>query len=680
MPFASRFLSGLLFFAGTLGSLAAADGPAGAADRAARDAFAAARFERTEAPPFAFLYGGRSSASFLAHWRIEGDPKAAPAAVPSEAIVKTVSYKDPATGLRAILTSIVYRDFPAVEWVVRLRNEGPADTPLIQDLMACDVSLAEFGAGPVTLYRALGSSADRSDFAPVRDTLSAPGAAAKFSPSGGRSSDSAALPFFNVAAEGKGIVAGIGWSGKWRAAVEKTGARGLRLTAGMDATRFRLHPGEEVRTASIALLFWTSGERLDGHNLWRRFVLAHHTPRPHGVPVELPLSSGVAFGGPFPCNEYVCATEAGALAAIDRLKQFGLDMDNYWIDAGWYENATKNWWSGVGNWTINKANFPRGFKPVTDAAKALGKGFVLWFEPERVYEGTRLDREHPDWLVSLPGNPNRLLNLGDKRALAWLSDYVAGFLKAEGVSVYRQDFNFDPAPYWKAMDAPDRIGIAEMKHVEGLYAYWDALLARVPGLLIDNCASGGRRIDLETIGRSVPLWRTDYSYFEPNGYQCHTYGLHLFLPASGTGNNATRKYEFRSSMNGAVVTGWEINNAFNVTQAVEDIAEFRVLRPYFYGDFYPLTEYSTSDGAWSAMQWDRPAEREGIVLAFRRPMAMNASITISPKGIDPAGDYEVSFEDYGIAVVKAGKELAGGLAIKIADAPGSLLIRYRRVR
>jgi alpha-galactosidase len=51
-----------------------------------------------------------------------------------------------------------------------------------------------------------------------------------------------------------------------------------------------------------------------------------------------------------------------------------------------------------------------------------------------------------------------------------------------------------------------------MKHIEGLYNFWDNLLARNPGPLIDNCASGGRRIDLETIGRSVPLWRTDYSY------------------------------------------------------------------------------------------------------------------------------------------------------------------------
>jgi len=219
-----------------------------------------------------------------------------------------------------------------------------------------------------------------------------------------------------------------------------------------------------------------------------------------------------------------------------------------------------------------------------------------------------------------------------------------------------------------------------MKSIEGLYVYWDALLARNPGLLIDNCASGGRRIDLETIGRSVPLWRTDYQYFEPNGYQCHTYGLHFFLPCTGTGNGNPQKYHFRSSMGGAVVVGWEMNAAFNAAQAVEDMAEYRALRPYFYGDYYPLTEYSTSDESWTAMQWDRPDEHDGIVLAFRRPQAAASSIAIKIRAADPDRDYEVSFEDYGISLIKNGKELAAGLTIKIPEAPGSLLLKYRLVR
>jgi alpha-galactosidase len=280
---------------------------------------------------------------------------------------------------------------------------------------------------------------------------------------------------------------------------------------------------------------------------------------------------------------------------------------------------------------------------------------------------------------SLPGDTNRLFNLGDPKALSWLTDQISNFIRREGVTIYRQDFNFDPAPFWRAMDIPDRVGIAEMKHVEGLYAFWDALLTKNPGLLIDNCASGGRRIDLETIGRSVPLWRTDYSYFEPNGYQCHTYGLQLFLPCSGTGNDNPQKYYFRSSMGGAVVMGWELNNSFKVSQAHEAIAEFKALRPYFLGDFYPLTEYSTSDEVWAAFQWHRPEQADGIVLAFRRPQAAQSSIEIRLHNLEKDAPYEVTFDDYGIALNKSGRELGAGLAVKIPEAPGSLLVKYRRL-
>jgi alpha-galactosidase len=648
--------------------------PASSHDRASLEKFVSARIDKTAAPPLAFTYDGKQSSAFIGKWTATPHTELAP-----DRTVKTVVYVDPATKLRLTVVYTVYKDYPAVEWVARLKNEGAAATPLIENVLACAADFPGFAAGPVTLYRARGSSAERSDFAPIEDVLADKGEVV-FGTSAGRSSDTTALPFFNMAGPGRGVLAAVGWSGSWKAAVRRVAAQGLVLDAGMAKTRFRLHPGEEVRTPSIALLFWQGSDRMAGHNLFRRFILAHHTPRPGGKPLVLPICHGVGYGGPFPCNEYVCATESYAIGMIERLHQFGIDPDACWIDAGWYENLTGQWWSGVGTWEVNRKNVPRGLKPVTEASKKLGEGFVVWFEPERVYEGTWLDREHKDWLTFLPGNPNRLLDLGNPKALAWLTDHISNFIRDEGITIYRQDFNFEPAPYWKAMDAPDRVGIAEMKHVEGLYKFWDALLERNPGLLIDNCASGGRRIDLETTSRSIPLWRTDYQYWEPNGYQCHTYGLHFYLPASGTGNGDPRKYWFRSSMGGAVVMGWELTPGFNIRGAVEDMAEFRTLRAYLFGDYYPLTPYSTGDDAWAAFQWDRPEERDGIVLAFRRPMAPQAAIIVKLGGLEPGADYEVNYEDYGVVVVRSGRELAEGLTLKIPEAPASMLIKYRRVR
>jgi len=123
----------------------------------------------------------------------------------------------------------------------------------------------------------------------------------------------------------------------------------------------------------------------------------------------------------------------------------------------------------------------------------------------------------------------RLLNLGNPAAREWLTEHIDKLLTEQGIDLYRQDFNMDPLTFWRATDAPDRQGITEIKHVTGLLAYWDELRRRHPDMLIDSCASGGRRNDLETMRRAVPLWRSDYA-FEPVGHQCMTYGISFWLP------------------------------------------------------------------------------------------------------------------------------------------------------
>ena len=149
--------------------------------------------------------------------------------------------------------------------------------------------------------------------------------------------------------------------------------------------------------------------------------------------------------------------------------------------------------------------------------------------------------------MELPDSKSKLLNLGNKDALNWLINCISDFIRNEGIDIYRQDFNMDPLSYWEKSDPYLRTGISEIRHIEGLYSFWDSLLVRFPNLIIDNCASGGRRIDLETISRSSPLWRTDFhGYTDPDGCQDNTYGLNFYLPLHGTGNWIRSQYCFRS--------------------------------------------------------------------------------------------------------------------------------------
>jgi alpha-galactosidase len=323
---------------------------------------------------------------------------------------------------------------------------------------------------------------------------------------------------------------------------------------------------------------------------------------------------------------------------------------------------------------------PDGLRPVSDELKELDFKFLVWFEPERVFHGTWLDREHPDWILRLPDNPNGLLDLGNPEALHWLIEHISGMIGDSGIALYRQDFNMDPLSFWRANDEPDRQGISEIRHIEGLYYFWDELLRRHPGLIIDNCASGGCRIDLETASRSIPLWRTDYQYFEPNGYQCHTYGLNFYLPTSSTGNSYPDKYLFRSSINTGVVLGWNLYLPdFPVEQARNLIAEFKRIRPLFYGDFYPLTSHNTGDDVWMAYQFHREDMKQGMAMVFRRVESKDSSIVLRFSGLHPDAQYKVTMEDTDTNQILKGEALSKGMEVTIEDAPGSLLITYCQV-
>ena len=58
----------------------------------------------------------------------------------------------------------------------------------------------------------------------------------------------------------------------------------------MALTHLKLHPGEEIRTPKILMLFW-QGERSRGQNLLRQFILAHHRPLSDGKPLQTPITN-----------------------------------------------------------------------------------------------------------------------------------------------------------------------------------------------------------------------------------------------------------------------------------------------------------------------------------------------------------------------------------------------------
>ncbi len=642
-------------------------------------------FTKGKIPPFSFVYNGKKSDEFISEWQFKAE-----LLKPSEPNCEDFlfTYTDTQSGLCIKCIVTCFNDFPAVEWVLKFSNSSAKNSPIIEKGAVIDFSFAAAEKGNYTLHHNRGSDAQRNDFQPIDEKLKV-GKSVYMTPAGGRSSDNTGFPFFNIEMPGQqGIIVAIGWTGKWYANVLQTDDKTVSLRSGMEKMQLSLNPAEEIRTPKISLLFWKGADRMVGHNQFRQFVLAHHSRKLKGKYAQYPLSGSFDYGDPEPCGEYNCLTEEFAVALVKRYQQFRVLPEVFWLDAGWYtgcgwDKAKGGWWQNVGNWTVDKERFPNGLKPVSDAVHATGSKFMVWFEPERVSPGSMIDREHPEWLIKLKDNENYLFDLGNKEALAWLTKLIGDLIQSEGIDNYRQDFNFDPMPYWESNDKPGRIGISEIRHIEGLYAFWDGLLTRFPNLLLDNCASGGRRLDLETTSRSAPLWRTDYQYGEPNGYQCHTYGLNFYLPIHGTAIYKTDNYTFRSGLGATAVMNWEVTGkASEPIPAIQKrIEDYKRLRTYFYSDYYPLTESrnNTGDNVWLAYQLNRPTQKDGIIVAFRRGGANSESIVVKLSGVESDATYELFFEDYGLRIPKKGREMMDGIELSIPQKPASLLVSYHKL-
>ena len=643
-------------------------------------------FAQGKLPPFSFYYNERPSAEFIRKWQYKAEKLASD----DPAVLRYLyTYRDPATGLLLECQVKGFTDFQAVEWVIKFTNTSSVNTPKIRDVKVVDLALEDRRTSGFDLLYLEGVHCfgSRSDFRPHYTALE-PGKSLLIHPDlkQGRSSDETAMPFFNlVSGDDCGVITALGWTGTWSASFTPKDKSAVTLRAGMHTMNLLLYPQETIRTPSVCLLFWQGRDLLVGQNAFRRFVLKHHARQLDGKFAEYPLSASFNSADPAPCTENCCTTEDYALAIINRYKLFGLKPEVFWLDAGWYQGCGPAYpgydWGNLGAWIPDSTRFPRGLRPVSDAVHAAGAKFLVWFEPERVM-GNLWAEQYPEFMSHRPDRGYYLFDLGNPEAVSWLCQYIGDFIEESGIDIYRQDCCIYPAYWWRANDTPDRIGISEIRHIEGLYAYWDYLLERFPRLLIDNCAGGGCRLDLETISRSAPLWRSDHAPGEPEGAQCHAYGINLFLPLNGTGMFSAQPYEVRSSLSSAVVLGWQaLSNKNSVPDMQKAMECFREMRPYYYEDYYPLTGFGdlTSDSVWMAYQLNKPSDGSGVVLAFRRGENPDTTLQIHLQGLDPEGQYEVYDTDSQSKEIFSGSALAQGLTLRCETAPGSLLLRYRRL-
>lgn len=619
------------------------------------------------APPVTFNLNGMSSAN-LSWKKEEGEWNSiidfAEEDRPSERKVKEISYVCEDEGLKVVLELTLYADYPALEWNANLYNISGGTSKLITNLLAFN-HIIEDNEGVKYLHANRGSTISYTDFEPLTSRLKD---SQHFEVTSGRGSTSTYIPYFNVEnkVNNTGTIAIMTWQGQWKADFSNTSA-GVKLQAGQYETALKLQDGEKMRYPGAVLLFY-KGDRMNGQNVYRRWLYNCNLFREQGKHMD--DKSAMVMG---PYND-----EEKDMAALQLYADTGLTdfLDRFNLDIGWEEGTV------AGNWYANH-NYPDGLKPLADAVHALGLDFAVWFEPERVQRGTEVEaalKDIPNAIIgidasgkivkditTLPDRTSMLVNYAEEEALDYIINLINGYIQEYDIDHYRQDFNIDPQPFWRAQDTKysadlgiERVGYTENQYCTGYLRVFEELLKANPGLYIDACASGGQRNDLDTVRYSYMHTRSDY-WADIESAQLQTYGSSMWFMYWGTGFSSAdlNLYDVRSHIGNSIGTG--ISSEEGAAALAAALADWEHLAPYLFFDYYPLTDYVANTRKTASMQYDSPEKGIGMFITYFRK---DDSITLCPRGLDPSASYEIwnldSKED---KTIKSGAEIMQGITV-----------------
>ncbi|MDI6782628.1 MAG: alpha-galactosidase [bacterium] len=492
-----------------------------------------------------------------------------------------------------------------------------------------------------------------------------------------------------------GIFTGIEWSGESRFVCKKL-KEGFLISAGLTNFQHELKQGD--RFVSPKAFFGVySGSVDEASKATHQFCRAYLAPK---VPDDFPwvmYNTWFAYG--------IDQDEDRMKKEIDNAAELGIE--GFYLDAGWYQlspvpakTGNFDFSPGVGLWKENKEKYPSGIRALSDYCHRKGLKFGIWVEPERVDERVKNQLSDPltdimlakrdNQPISGDGNKTMLLCLGNPEARKWLKRQLRFVVETYQIDWLKWDNNS-----WGNCNRPDhghQAGDGNYAQIMGLYEVLDYLRQKFPNLIIENCASGGNRLDFGIMKRTHIFWVHDDSY---TNYVCryHHFGTAFAFPPeylsswviqdgdftralgqNKTFSKPTLDYIFRSRFLGACgISLRTLDWSPELKQAVKrELEEYKKFRKYLKGEFYHLTPQTViynqtwePPKSWEVFQYN--LGDDSMVYYFRDD-AENDKQTIFPQGIEKNKQYNITFLDTNEKITVTGAELINqGLVLKLAN-------------
>ena len=470
-----------------------------------------------------------------------------------------------------------------------------------------------------------GDDNSKDSFMPVDKSISI-GEKIILTPSGGRSSSTTAFPFMDFTIDGKVLLLAIGWTGKWKCVIERN-ENAVHITIGLAYADFFLYPNESVELPSVFLLEGKEGESADSvRRRCRKILLTDMNPLEKGK--KLPVS--IDPFGHFHQDGFFKIQKSEE--SLSGLNQIG-GIDAYCLDVDLFS-----------------ACFSNELKFLSDATQRPEKELLIGFEPEKICAESDVFDLHPEFLLACETDEkNYLYNLGDEEVYAWIYRLLSDFIRINEIRYFCHNFNISPLPYWTENDEENREGICEIKYIMGLYRLWDDLKSEFPDLCIFNCSNGGRRIDLETIKRAVPIRRSALScqpstkaYPTDVRNQNQILSLSEYIPYHSAFVGELKANDIRSSATEGISFVFPVLDS-DFESADMAIGEVKSLQKYWNGDFYALEKPTLKENGFVAYQLAK--EDCGYAAIFRREKCTNDWYSLRLQNVDMFANYRISITD-----------------------------------
>ena len=206
------------------------------------------------------------------------------------------------------------------------------------------------------------------------------------------------------------------------------------------------------------------------------------------------------------------ANREKGLPLIPRAADAGCEI--YTVDGGWYG---KEGWQEIGDWHEDRGKYPNGLNEIFDRVRDRGMIPGLWMEIESAASKVPLARKPDDWFLSVRGVRNLFndcyhLDFRHPDVRAFADEAFDRVIGQYGLGYMKLDYNRT------TMLGTDRNADSTedgaLEHLRAYYRWFDAVRARHPNVIFENCSSGGMRNDYGMLSRTQLCSSSDQTNYK----------------------------------------------------------------------------------------------------------------------------------------------------------------------